>query len=372
MVKRKTIKKGSGVVDYIKELGSTNYTKYTNLSRKTLEQYGKYKIVKIMVFRKEILKELEAVLNFVSLNNSEEAKKTASIDKLFHVGLLLTVNNDAGQFFHIICEKTSQPDIFKVSFNVEKYGVQMVVPLKDKNISLNEFVEKAKNENSKSFFEYDALGVNGLQNKSNCQDFVKLCLKANNLNSPSLEAFYYQDLKKLVEGIPKTTAKNAKITTSLGSWFNKLIGKGEGGKKKVRFGDDAYTDENGNNYQHQTVAQERSNKGFKYNFDYSIGNAVWGVVKNLLGGKKAGAIPKSEREKQRKKQKEYEDNIMNNEKYDDVITKRENNQKLQNSKESQEKIKEAQNMTEAQKKRYLRTINKDAKKQFDDQQEALK
>lgn len=99
---------------------------------------------------------------------------------------------------------------------------------------------------------------------------------------------------------------------------------------------------------------------------------MWGVVKKLLGGKKAGAIPKSEREKQRKKQKEYEDNIMNNEKYDDVITKRENNQKLQNSKESQEKIKEAQNMTEAQKKRYLRTINKDAKKQFDDQQEALK
>lgn len=219
---KKTTMEANGIVDYLKNLVSgIEYDRFTNQSRKTIEKYGDWKIMRLMVFKKPIMKALDMVLNAITLSKWEKAKSEYKIDKLFHVGFIMVLNDSNGNYANIMNEKTSQPDIFKISFNIDNYGEQMVVPLKDRTITFSEFVEKTKKEMGKNFFKYDAMRQN------NCQNYVKSALKGNDLDSKELEDFFFQDLADLVAEIPSYTPKISKAITSLGAYFNKVIGKGK-------------------------------------------------------------------------------------------------------------------------------------------------
>ena len=119
-----------------------------NAAKATLRKYGDYRIVKVWVYRKPIDAMLNAVLNFVSLGQFDDAKKDARYDKLFHLGAFLMLNDGAGKFMNVICEKNEVMDLKRVSINIAGYGEKpsRARPAADSGVQLTAFLANAHKE----------------------------------------------------------------------------------------------------------------------------------------------------------------------------------------------------------------------------------
>jgi hypothetical protein len=182
-------------------------SKYNNISRRTLEKYADSKITNIQIFRTPINSAISKILKSVKYG----------FDDLFHLALIVTVkHNDMIQ--NIVVEKNEVINIstsYKKKSNTEVHNIDF-----NMDITLIEFINKAQQSVTPNiWFEYD-----GLQN--NCQSYLRIILKANDLYTDATEKFVFQDLTELIKETPQFFSKIANIVTDTAGVVSRMTGKG--------------------------------------------------------------------------------------------------------------------------------------------------
>ena len=184
--------------------------------RKLLQEIEGKKIVKMIVVRDPIKEEIHMLANAISMNEINKFKKEVSIDDLFHLFAVCTL--DDGQMIRF--EKNAEIEAFKISKiqQIDKSNIfECVVP---NQISLNELLDNTRQKiGDRLFFDY-----NGITN--NCQDFIYNCLYHNGYEStnPKMKSFIKQDLTKLAKNMSSTSKTIMNTITDLGKKTNILIG----------------------------------------------------------------------------------------------------------------------------------------------------
>ena len=184
--------------------------------RKLLQEIQGKKIVKMIVVRDPIKEEIHMLANAISMNEINKFKKEVSIDDLFHLFCVCTL--DDGQMIRF--EKNAEIEAFKISKiqQIDKSNIfECVVP---NQISLNELLDNTRQKiGDRLFFDYNSMF-------NNCQDFCYNCLYHNGYEStnPKMKSFIKQDLTKLAKNMSSTSKTIMNTLTDLGKKTNILIG----------------------------------------------------------------------------------------------------------------------------------------------------
>ena len=184
--------------------------------RKLLQEIQGKKIVKMIVVRDPIKEEIHMLANAISMNEINKFKKEVSIDDLFHLFCVCTL--DDGQMIRF--EKNAEIEAFKISKiqQIDKSNIfECVVP---NQISLNELLDNTRQKiGDRLFFDYNAM-------TNNCQDFIYNCLYHNGYEStnPKMKSFIKQDLTKLAKNMSSTSKTIMNTLTDLGKKTSILIG----------------------------------------------------------------------------------------------------------------------------------------------------
>jgi hypothetical protein len=95
----------------------------------------------------------------------------------------------------------------------------MEVPYRQ-NLTVYELLTNTLNRIGESrFFLYDGLN-------NNCQIFIKDILESNNMYSPKINEFLFQDLTELKQQLPSYVGKTMNMATDLGAIASQLMGAG--------------------------------------------------------------------------------------------------------------------------------------------------
>ena len=209
-------------------------SRYTNETKTTLEQYGKSPIESITIVRTPVSSILTNILNAISFGLFNELMKSQGFDKMFHLALIFKIDST-----NIIVEKLAEINIStNTKGTLNELAETMPVNTYKGGLVLDEVMNKTRQfMGDKNFFDYDAF-------TNNCQNFVSSILTANNLNSPDLQKFLYQDIKEMyarLQAKASYVAPFAKFTTRMGTFWNKITGAGLLSKKEfpLNYGMDA-------------------------------------------------------------------------------------------------------------------------------------
>jgi hypothetical protein len=227
--------KGSGFFDYLKEgyetvkekvkqgyekvkdVFSPNLTDYDNKTSKTLLKVGNIPITKLEIYKAPITKIFQQMLNTLSLGKWEEKMKKYGFDKFYHLGLIVTLEN--GEKY--IVEKLDRPSVSQ-DFDLSKPDLELMdVPLKGKELTIYKMLEDARKAvGDKTFFEYDSF-------RNNCQFFVRMLLKNQNLYTDREKDFFFQDISEMVKELPEELDRFQRFATDTTATIAKLTGQGD-------------------------------------------------------------------------------------------------------------------------------------------------
>lgn len=172
--------------------------------RKALKEYGDKYITKLEVCRMPVKGYVKLITNIVTLGALSSQNY---YDDFFH--LYLIVYLDDGNVLYL--EKNHVPTIKK--WHADKCGITIDVP---QQITLNDFINNAVNEVGDSIYVYDPID-------NNCQVFQKNLLESNNLLTPELRDYIYQDVVEVFKNTPKISKNILKKIIDLAARGNILI-----------------------------------------------------------------------------------------------------------------------------------------------------
>lgn len=208
-------------ISWAKEVISPIPTRLNNISTATLKKYSGYPIQSSFIMRTPLENVWNQAINAISVGEFNKLKAKHGFDKLFHVALVVSVNNT-----NILIEKNEviNIDLFKksdIKNQTETYRTSGGLDL-----TLDQMIDNTlKYMGPERFYSYNAIGSPG-NPKNNCQDFVRSILKANNLLTKEAEKFLYQDITPLEKELSSHVAPSLQAITNLGSKVSRLIGKG--------------------------------------------------------------------------------------------------------------------------------------------------
>lgn len=178
----------------------------TTRFKQFLKTHGEEKITSIQISRVPISKTVRYLFNIISLGYFEKAHAKLGYDNFFHLSLVINrkyrvEKNETVNFkpFH----KEAKEELINVSY--------------DGNKTISDFIRYgAKSDPKKFWSEYNALSTN-------CQAWVTMTLRGNNLLSDSLREFINQDMQALVKELPSYTGSVTKDVTDLASIVNRVL-----------------------------------------------------------------------------------------------------------------------------------------------------
>ena len=193
---------------------------YPPKARKIIEQYGEGIITGVALRRQPIQSALHTAFQLVTLGQWNKARAETNQDKLFHLGIILTVQLN-GNTVYILVEKNEVINLQLINPNNNDGEVLRTIPPINTNFRL--FLERGLNAiGAEKFFRYDPFS-------NNCQDFVALLLKANKIYTSAAIKFVKQPIDNLLAKLPGWTHGVARSITDLGGIANVAV---EGGAKK--------------------------------------------------------------------------------------------------------------------------------------------
>ena len=213
--------KAGDVVDKVKDVFSPRIG-YNNATKRMLEQYGDGVITKITAYRKPLSDVLPAVINAISLGKWNQLVKKYGFDKFFHSSLICVVKGEP-----LNIEKN---EVISITKNIPTgEGVEsQEIPLNGKSFTLNQMMEKARQDaGDKKFFLYDA-------GSNNCQNFLSYLLKGQGLYDDTAKSFIYQNIGGIIDELPDYVKKIAVGATDLAATFNKLTGQGKNREQALK------------------------------------------------------------------------------------------------------------------------------------------
>ena len=191
---------------------------FSNKITNILEKYGNMKIKAIRIGRRPINSLVEKAFNIISLGKWSKLKDNYYFDKLFHLFLILTMEDGTVISF----EKNS---IVTMTTNDGRCSIKDVdcieLEYPADSITLNELAKKPLERIGKEkYFIYNAF-------QQNCQIFISEVLKTFNLYNKKAEDFVYQDITEIVENLPWYVKYIAKAVTDIDATISKVTGAGK-------------------------------------------------------------------------------------------------------------------------------------------------
>ena len=188
---------------------------FSNKIKNILKIYGDKKIRSIRIGRRPIDSRVEKAFNIISLGKWAKLRKDYYYDTLFHLFLILTL--DDGTVLSL--EKNSivtmtQDDPRCALKNVECIDIEYPTD----SITVNDLVQKPLDRIGKEkFFVYSPF-------EQNCQQFVSEILKTFDLLTEKAKKFIYQDITELVQRLPFYVRWVAKAATDIDATISKKTG----------------------------------------------------------------------------------------------------------------------------------------------------
>jgi len=192
---------------------------FSNKIKKILKNYGDKKIRAIRIGRRPIDSRVEKAFNIISLGTWDKLRKDYYYDTLFHLFLILTLEDGSVLSLEKNSIVTMSQDDPRCSLpNVD--CIELEYPAD--SITVNELVEKPLTRIGKEkYFIYDPFSAN-------CQIFVSEILNTFGLFTPKAKNFIYQDLGEIVQRLPFYVKWTAKTVTDVDAAVSKITGAGCG------------------------------------------------------------------------------------------------------------------------------------------------
>ena len=193
---------------------------FSNKIKKILKEYGDMKIRSIRIGRRPINNLVEKAFNIISLGKWSKLKDKYYFDRLFHLFLIITLEDGTVISF----EKNS---IVTMTENDERCSMKDVecidLEYPTDSITLDELAKKPLDRIGKEkYFIY-------MPFDQNCQIFLSEILKTFNLFSPKVKEFVYQDITEIVEKLPFYVKYIATAVTDIDATVSKITGAGKCG-----------------------------------------------------------------------------------------------------------------------------------------------
>ena len=190
---------------------------FSNKIKKILKKYGDKKIRAIRIGRRPINKLVEKAFQIITLGKWDKLKNQYYFDRLFHLFLVLTMEDGTVISF----EKNS---IVTLSENDSRCSMKDVECIELEypadSLTLDELVKKPLEKIGKEkYFIYSPFN-------QNCQIFISDVLKTFNLYSPKAKEFVYQNISEIVERLPFYVEYVAKTVTDIDATVSKVTGAG--------------------------------------------------------------------------------------------------------------------------------------------------
>jgi hypothetical protein len=190
---------------------------FSNKIKKILKKYGDEKIVAIRVGRRPISSMVEKAFNLISLGKWDKLRKKYYYDKLFHLFLIITLEDGTKLSF----EKN---DIVNMEENDSRCSLKNVdcieLEYQQNSISVNDLVKKPLDRiGKKDYFIYSPFS-------QNCQIFIKAILETFGLYNKKADEFVYQDIRDIVKELPFYVKWSGKAVTDTTAFAKKISGAG--------------------------------------------------------------------------------------------------------------------------------------------------
>jgi len=191
---------------------------FSNKITNILEKYGDMKIKSIRIGRRPINSLVEKAFNIISLGKWSKLRDKYYYDKLFHLFLIITLEDGTVISF----EKNS---IVTMTVNDERCGMKdvdcMNLDYMPDSLTLNQLAKKPLERIGKErYFIYDPFS-------QNCQAFISLLLNTFGLLTPKVKEFVYQDISEIVKRLPWYVKWVGKTVTDIDATISKVTGAGK-------------------------------------------------------------------------------------------------------------------------------------------------
>jgi len=157
--------------------------------RKFVKAHGKEPITSLKMVRAPVGQPGTLAVQLITAGKWNELKKKVGIDAVFHTGMV--VNNK------YVLEKLDRLEGREdPGYLTQKDAEIYELDLNGKEITIAELLENARKAMGTAFYTYDFLN-------SNCQNFVMNLAQASGFLTPDARAWIKQDLKELIQEMPK-------------------------------------------------------------------------------------------------------------------------------------------------------------------------
>jgi len=211
-------KAASSVAQRVVDVTKGKRQGYSPKVRAYLAENGNKTIQGLILRRDPIRGILHTVINALTLGNWAAARRKYAYDKVFHLGLEVTLS--AGPT--TIVEKN---EVINVGPSKPIDGDTETMVIGDPGVlTLQEMLDRTQKLMGDRFFNYSAF-------ENNCQDFIIAILRANNLWTAARDEFVKQPLESLVKELPSYTGRVANVATDLAALADVAIqGRGRRGE----------------------------------------------------------------------------------------------------------------------------------------------
>ena len=191
---------------------------FSNQIKKILGKYGNQKIRSIYIGRRPINDMVEKAFNVISLGKWSKLRDQYYYDKLFHLFLIIQLDDDTV----ISLEKNSIVTMTEDDMRCSMKDTECVkIEYPTDSISLDDFVRKPLERIGKDkYFVYDPF-------QANCQIFIRAVLETFGLYSKKIDDFVYQDITDIVKRLPWYVKYVAKAVTDVDATVSKITGAGK-------------------------------------------------------------------------------------------------------------------------------------------------
>jgi hypothetical protein len=184
--------------------------------RDILAKHGDKTITKASVYRTPVSSVVKEALNVVSLGEFKKKLSAAPYDDIYHLFMLLTLSDGTT----VSLEKNA---LITMRVNPSRKGdFREASP--PEGLTLNALMDNTRKKMGKKFLPYSARNMN-------CQNFILNVLRANQMDTPTLDTFVKQDTSDLLGAPDSFLNKFSDAVTNLGGVVATIQ---EGGEVKVK------------------------------------------------------------------------------------------------------------------------------------------
>jgi hypothetical protein len=231
---------GGGLFDFLKKAGDkvknlitgvgsrvvgtfTGRNDYPPAERSLIEKYGNMPIKQICLYREPLEKSVNTLTNVLSFGQMSQLKKKYSFDEMYHLYMVITVEESIDNRIPILIEKNEVINIHEYP-NIKPNAEKLELHLSPKfNYTFKQFLDNGQRVMGSRYFVYDPFD-------NNCQVFISSLISANpplEQDNPNAHKFILQDVQGLKTELNPVSRTLFRSTTGLANRMNVLL-KGYG------------------------------------------------------------------------------------------------------------------------------------------------